>query len=84
MNTAGQPVAGRHGLTLGYHDHSSEIHALKGVPVYQRCIKYRLDPAIVFHGVDIVWVVVGGADPLDGVVDDLGDHVVSLPASRTG
>jgi sugar phosphate isomerase/epimerase len=74
MNAAAT-VAARHGLTLGYHNHSSEMHALDGVPVYRR-LRDRLDPAVVFQ-VDIFWVVVGGADP-STVIDDLGDRVVSL------
>jgi sugar phosphate isomerase/epimerase len=74
MNAA-TVVAGRHGLTLGYHNHSSEMHALEGVPVYRR-LRDRLDPGIVFQ-VDIFWVVVGGADP-SIVIDALGDRVASL------
>ena len=31
MNAAAA-VAGRHGLTLGYHNHSSEMHAARGRP----------------------------------------------------
>ena len=68
-------VAGRHGLTLGYHNHSAEMHALEGVPAYRR-LRDRVDPAVAFQ-VDIFWVVVGGADPTT-VIDDLGDRVVSL------
>jgi sugar phosphate isomerase/epimerase len=51
------------------------MHALEGVPVYQR-LRDRLDPGIVFQ-VDIFWVVVGGADP-SIVIDALGDRVASL------
>ena len=54
-------VAASHGLTLGYHNHSSEMGAIAGMPVYRR-LADRLDPAVVFQ-VDIFWVVVGGADP---------------------
>lgn len=68
-------VAGRHGLTLGYHNHSSEMHAIDGVPVYRRLLD-RLDPAVAIQ-LDIFWVVVGGADP-STVIDELGDRVVSL------
>ena len=72
---AAAAVAGRHGLALGYHNHSSEMHEVDGVPVYRR-LRDRLDPAVVFQ-VDIFWVVVGGADP-STVIGELGDRVVSL------
>lgn len=68
-------AAGRHGLTLGYHNHDSEMRALDGVPVYRRLLD-RLDPAVAIQ-LDIFWVVVGGADP-STVIDELGDRVVSL------
>ncbi len=68
-------VAARHGLTLGYHNHSSEMESIDGIPTYRR-LRDRLDPAVVFQ-VDIFWVAVGGADP-STVIDDLGDRVVSL------
>lgn len=68
-------AAGRNGLRLGYHNHSSEMRAIDGIPPYRR-LRDRLDPAVDFQ-VDIFWVVVGGADPAT-VIDDLGDRVVSL------
>jgi sugar phosphate isomerase/epimerase len=68
-------AAGRNGLRLGYHNHSSEMRALDDIPLYRR-LRDRLDPAVDFQ-VDIFWVVVGGADPAT-VIDDLGDRVVSL------
>ena len=68
-------VAGRHGLRLGYHNHSSEMHAIAGVPLYRR-LRDRLEPIVDFQ-VDIFWVVVGGAEP-SSVIDDLGERVVSL------
>ena len=74
MNAAAG-VAARHGLTLGYHNHSWEMQAVDRIPVYRR-LRDRLDPAVVFQ-VDIFWVVVGGADPATAI-DDLGDRVVSL------
>jgi sugar phosphate isomerase/epimerase len=72
---AGSIVAGRHGLRLGYHNHSTEMQAIGGAPLYRR-LRDRLEPAVDFQ-VDIFWVVVGGADP-PTVIDDLGDRVVSL------
>ena len=74
MNAAAG-VAGRHGLTLGYHNHSSEMGTLDGVPTYRR-LADRFDPVVAFQ-VDIFWVVVGSADPTT-VIETLGDRVVSL------
>jgi sugar phosphate isomerase/epimerase len=72
---AAAAVAARHGLTLGYHNHSSEMQSLDGVAVYRR-LRDAVDPAVAFQ-VDVFWVVVGGADPTT-VIDDLGERVVSL------
>ena len=74
LNAASR-IAGRHGLSLGYHNHSAEMRPVEGIPVYRRLLA-RLDPAIVFQ-IDVFWVVVGGAVPAD-VIAELGDRVVSL------
>lgn len=68
-------VAGRHGVALGYHNHSAEMRPVEAIPVYRR-LRDRLDPAVVFQ-VDIFWAVVGGARP-EGVIADLDERVVSL------
>ena len=72
---AASVVARRHGLALGYHNHSSEMQAFDGVPAYRRLLD-RVDPAVVFQ-VDAFWVVVGGADPAT-VLGDLDQRVVSI------
>lgn len=72
---AAAEVAARHGLTLGYHNHSAEVRPLDGSTVLQR-LADRVDPAVAFQ-VDIFWVVVGGAEP-SAVITALGDRVVSL------
>ena len=68
-------VAGRHGLSLGYHNHSAEMRLLDGVPVYRRLVE-RVGPGVVFQ-VDIFWVEVGGLVP-GPVITELGERVVSL------
>lgn len=72
---AAATVAARHGLTLGYHNHSAEMHPIDGIPTYRR-LRDRLDPSVAFQ-VDIFWVVVGGAEPA-AVIADLDERVVSL------
>ncbi len=72
---AAAAVTARHGLVLGYHNHSSEMLPIDGVPLYRR-LRDRLDPRVDFQ-VDIFWVVVGGADPAV-VLDELGGRVISL------
>ena len=74
LNLASE-VAGRHGLALGYHNHSAEMRPVDGVPVYRRLLE-RVDPAVAFQ-VDIFWVQVGGLAP-GPVITELGDRVVSL------
>src|SRR6478735_7921437 len=82
LNAASE-VAGRHGLALGYHNHSAEMRPVDGVPVYRRLLE-RVDPAVAFQ-VDIFWVQVGvtlpsdaGAEPFvnvpvgQGVIDVAG------------
>ncbi|HYH93749.1 MAG TPA: sugar phosphate isomerase/epimerase [Candidatus Saccharimonadales bacterium] len=68
-------VAERHGLRLGYHNHSDELRPLDGSTTLQR-LADRLGPALDFQ-VDIFWVAVGGADPAT-VITALGPRVVSL------
>ena len=74
LNAASE-VAGRHGLALGYHNHSAEMRPVDGVPVYRRLLE-RVDPAVAFQ-VDIFWVQVGGLAP-GPVIAELGERVVSL------
>jgi sugar phosphate isomerase/epimerase len=68
-------IATRHGLRLGYHNHSGEMAILDGTRIIDR-MAAGLGDAIDFQ-VDIFWVVVGGADPAN-LISGLGERVVSL------
>jgi sugar phosphate isomerase/epimerase len=72
---AASEVASRHGLRLGYHNHSAEMSILDGTPVIDR-LAAGVGDGVDFQ-VDIFWVVVGGAEP-DSLVRRLGRRVVSL------
>ena len=72
---AASEVASRHGLRLGYHNHSAEMAILDGTPVIDR-LAAGVGDGVDFQ-VDIFWVVVGGAEP-DSLIRRLGRRVVSL------
>jgi sugar phosphate isomerase/epimerase len=71
----GADIARRHGLRLGYHNHSAEMAVVDGMPVIDR-LAAGLGDAIDFQ-VDIFWVTVGGADAA-AVIRSLDPRVVSL------
>jgi sugar phosphate isomerase/epimerase len=66
------PLAQARGMTLGYHNHDGEFASrIDGRTAYDLLME-ELDPQIAAE-VDIFWVRVGGADPLD-VVRSLGER----------
>jgi sugar phosphate isomerase/epimerase len=69
-------IASRHGLRLGYHNHSAEVRPFAGGPSILERLAGRVDPAVAFQ-VDIFWVTVGGAAPA-AVIEQLGERVISL------
>ena len=72
---AAADIARRHGLRLGYHNHSAEMAVFAGAAVIDR-LAAGLGDAIDFQ-VDIFWVTVGGADAAS-VIRGLDPSVVSL------
>jgi len=62
LNHAGE-IAGRSGISIGYHNHESELVPIDGVRPYD-VILDRTDPKLVAMEMDIFWLVKGGGDPL--------------------
>jgi len=62
LNHAGE-VAGRSGISIGYHNHESELAPIGGVRPYDVMLD-RTDPKLVAMEMDIYWLVKGGGDPL--------------------
>ena len=62
LNHAGE-IAGRSGISIGYHNHESELAPIDGVRPYD-VILDRTDPKLVAMEMDIFWLVKGGGDPL--------------------
>lgn len=62
LNRAGE-IAKRSGVTIGYHNHGTELAAIGGVRPYDVMLD-RTDPALVVMEMDIYWLVTGGGDPL--------------------
>ena len=62
LNHAGE-IARRSGITIGYHNHGTELAAIGGVRPYDVMLE-RTDPALVVMEMDIFWLVDGGGDPL--------------------
>ncbi len=62
LNEAGA-VSKRNGVTIGYHNHGTELHVIDGVRPYDVILE-RTDPALVAMEMDIYWLVTGGGDPL--------------------
>jgi sugar phosphate isomerase/epimerase len=53
------------GIRFGYHNHNREFSTrLDGETVYDFMLE-NTDPEKVFFQIDLYWVVVGGADPVD-------------------
>jgi sugar phosphate isomerase/epimerase len=62
LNHAGE-IARRAGISIGYHNHESELNPIGGVRPYDVMLD-RTDPALVSMEMDIFWLVAGGGDPL--------------------
>ncbi len=62
LNHAGE-IARQSGVTIGYHNHGTELHVIDGVRPYDVILE-RTDPALVAMEMDIFWLVSGGGDPL--------------------
>ena len=56
-------IAKQGGVTIGYHNHGTELHLIDGVRPYDVILE-RTDPALVAMEMDIYWLVTGGGDPL--------------------
>ena len=53
------------GIRFGYHNHDKELSTvLEGKPVYEWMLELT-DPTKVMFEMDLYWVVVGGANPVD-------------------
>lgn len=52
------------GLQFGYHNHDFEFHPENGVRPYDELLRLT-DPSKVTMELDLGWVVVGGANPID-------------------
>jgi sugar phosphate isomerase/epimerase len=70
LNSAAE-IAKAHGLSLGYHNHAHEFHAVEGKPAMEWLLE-ALDPA-VFLEPDTYWVAVAGVDPV-AVLGQLGSR----------
>lgn len=67
------PIAERHGLGVGYHNHAFELrNRIDGVPALV-ALAARLDPEVALE-VDTYWAAVGGVDPA-ALLRDLGERV---------
>ena len=62
LNHAGE-IAGRSGISIGYHNHGTELAPINGVRPYDVMLD-RTEPALVAMEMDIFWLVTGGGDPL--------------------
>ncbi len=62
LNHAGE-IARQSGITIGYHNHGTELAPIGGVRPYDVMLE-RTDPAFVAMEMDIFWLVTGGGDPL--------------------
>jgi sugar phosphate isomerase/epimerase len=62
LNRAGE-IARKSGITIGYHNHGTELAPIGGVRPYD-VILDRTDPSLVAMEMDIYWLVTGGGDPL--------------------
>jgi sugar phosphate isomerase/epimerase len=62
FNRAGEE-AKKAGVQFGYHNHNMEFAPLEGRPPYDVLLEAS-DPALVQFEMDLYWIIVGGADPL--------------------
>lgn len=52
------------GISFGYHNHDNEFRELEGEVIYDFMLN-NTDPDLVFFQMDLYWVIVGDADPVD-------------------
>lgn len=64
FNRAGEMCA-EAGLTFCYHNHAWEFKPLEGGKQGIYTLIERTDPALVKLNIDVYWVYIGGADPVD-------------------
>jgi sugar phosphate isomerase/epimerase len=62
LNHAGS-IARRSGITIGYHNHGTELTPIDGHRPYDVLLE-RTEPSLVAMEMDIYWMVTGGGDPL--------------------
>lgn len=62
FNVAGERARQR-GLTLGYHNHYSELAAMDGTSIFEILLT-RTDPRYFAMQMDVCWTVRGGGDPV--------------------
>lgn len=67
------PLAQRHGVRIGYHNHDPEARTLEDGRTGLEHLVDDLDPAVVLE-VDTYWAAVAGADPA-ALLATLGDRV---------
>jgi sugar phosphate isomerase/epimerase len=52
------------GIRFGYHNHANEFNTLEGEVIYDFMLE-NTDPEKVSFQIDLYWVFVGNADPVD-------------------
>ncbi len=52
------------GIRFGYHNHDDEFNTLEGEVIYDYMLN-NTDPGKVMFQIDLYWVYIGGADPVD-------------------
>ena len=62
LNYAGE-IARRSGITIGYHNHESELVPIGGTRPYDVLLQ-RTEPSLVVMEMDVYWLVKGGGDPM--------------------
>ena len=63
FNECGE-ICRKAGIKFGYHNHAYSFRAFTGM-IPHDFIMDNTDPALVYHEMDIYWVVTGGADPIE-------------------
>lgn len=70
------PLAARHGVRIGYHNHDAECRPLADGRTGLEHLAESLDPAVVLE-VDTYWAAVAGADPA-ALLRTLGERVIAV------
>ena len=63
FNECGE-ICRKAGIKFAYHNHAYSFKAFTGM-IPHDFIMDNTDPALVYHEMDIYWVVTGGADPIE-------------------